>query len=222
MIRINTAYQELQGGNKITESAFESGYESLSGFNYMFKKVIGSSPKESRDKNIILMTRFTTPIGPMYACAVDDGVCMLEFTDRRMLETELEDIQKRLNARIITGENEHLVQLKKELAEYFDGRRKEFTVPLNAPGTLFQQAVWKELRNIPYGSTRSYQEQAAALNNPRAVRAVASANGMNRISIVIPCHRVIGKNGHLTGYGGGLERKKWLLDHEQKYLNTNE
>lgn len=220
MLRINTAFQELQNGNKVTESAYDSGYESLSGFGYTFKKVMGSSPKESKDKNIILITRLTTPIGPMYACATNEGVCLLEFTDRRMLETEFEDLQRRLNATIIAGENEHLIQLKKELSEYFDGKRKEFTIKLHTPGSVFQQSVWKELKQIPYGETRSYQQQAVALKNPNAVRAVASANGMNRIAIVIPCHRVIGKNGHLTGYGGGLERKKWLLDHERKYTLT--
>ena len=125
----------------------------------------------------------------------------------RLLKTTLED-----------GENKHLKTLRKQLKEYFDGCRKEFTVPLVTPGTGFQQKVWKELQNIPFGSTRYYQEQAIALNNPDSVRAVANANGMNRISIVIPCHRVIGADGHLTGYGGGLKRKRsGLLDHEKKY-----
>ncbi len=218
MIRINTAFNELQEGKNVTDSAFDSGYESLSGFGYSFKKVVGSSPEESKDKNMILITRLTTPLGPMYACATNDGVCLLEFTDRRMLETEFKDLQKRLNAKIIAGENEHSIQLKKELKEYFDGKRKIFNVKLDAPGSDFQRSVWKVLRDIPYGKTRSYQEQAEILNKPKAVRAVGSANGQNRISIVIPCHRVIGKDGSLTGYGGGLERKKWLLEFEQKNL----
>ena len=103
---------------------------------------------------------------------------------------------------------------KKELDEYFLGQRKDFTVKLDTPGTDFQNSVWKALCDIPFATTASYQEQATRLNNPKAVRAVARANGMNRVAIVIPCHRVIGKDGSLTGYAGGLERKRWLLDHE--------
>ncbi len=91
-------------------------------------------------------------------------------------------------------------------------------MPLDTPGTDFQQSVWKILQNITYGETRSYKQQAIALNNPKAIRAVASANGHNRVSIVIPCHRVIGSNGSLVGYGGGLHRKRWLLDFEKSNL----
>ena len=108
--------------------------------------------------------------------------------------------------------------LQQQLEEYFVGKRKKFTLPLLTPGTDFQQSVWKELQNISYGTTRSYKQQALALDKGEAVRAVANANGMNRISIVIPCHRVIGEDGHLTRYGGGLWRKKWLLDLEKKNL----
>jgi AraC family transcriptional regulator of adaptative response/methylated-DNA-[protein]-cysteine methyltransferase len=165
---------------------------------------------------VILINRFTSPLGPRFVCATDEGICLLEFTDRRMLETEFRDLQKRLNATILIEENDHSKHAKRQLQEYFAGRRKTFTVPLHAPGTDFQQQVWKRLQDIPYGSTVSYQEQARRLGNPKAVRAVARANGMNRIAIIIPCHRVIGKDGSLTGYGGGLERKKWLLEHEQK------
>ncbi|MCL4156387.1 UNVERIFIED_CONTAM: hypothetical protein GTU68_053483, partial [Idotea baltica] len=122
---------------------------------------------------------------------------------------------KRLNAVILPGNNPHLSQLELELKEYFNGYRKKFTVALHTPGTDFQKKAWKALGDIPYGETRSYQQQAIRIDNPTAVRAVASANGFNRISIIIPCHRVIGKDGSLTGYGGGLEKKKWLLDFER-------
>jgi len=216
MLRINTAFQELQKGKKVTESAFSSGYESLSGFGYTFKRIVGASPNESVDKTIILINRFSTKLGPMFVCATQEGVCLLEFTDRRMLETEFKDLQQKLNAIILVGENEHIKQTKIELTEYFDGKRKKFTLPLHTPGTDFQQSVWNNLQKIAYGKTNSYQEQAIKINNPKAVRAVARANGCNRVAIVIPCHRVIGKDGSLTGYAGGLERKRWLLDHEKK------
>lgn len=214
MYRINSAFQELKHNKKVTATAFDTGYESLSGFGYTYKKLLGTSPQNSLDKNVIRIGRLTTPIGPMFVCATDKGVCLLEFVDRRMLETEFKDLQRLLNARIITGENEHIKQAKKQLAEYFSGERKTFSIPLHTPGTEFQNLVWDGLQQIPYGQTATYKEQAAKMERPKAIRAVASANGHNRISILVPCHRVIGSDGKLTGYGGGLERKRWLLNHE--------
>lgn len=218
MLRINDAYKKIKGGASVTDAALDSGYESISGFTDSFKSALGAAPSQSKQSSVITMMRIETPLGPMAACAVDDGLCMLEFTDRRMLETQFAIITKRFNAPVLQGTNGHLEQTARELAEYFEGRRREFTVPWVAPGTAFQQAVWKELTRIPYGTTRSYRAQAEALGTPEAVRAVANANGMNRIAIIIPCHRVIGSDGQLTGYGGGLWRKKWLLDLEQKSM----
>ena len=222
MIRINLAFQELKKGNSVSDSAYASGYESLSGFGYTFKKLVGNSPEESKDKPIILITRITSPLGPMFACSTEKGICLLEFTDRRMLETEFQDLQKRLNAIILIGENDHLKQLKVELTEYFVGDRKEFHVSLDTPSTTFRQQVWDMLIQIPYGKTASYKEQAIKIGNPKAVRAVANANGHNRVAIVIPCHRVIGSDGNLTGYAGGLDRKKWLLELEGSYKKPNQ
>jgi AraC family transcriptional regulator of adaptative response/methylated-DNA-[protein]-cysteine methyltransferase len=166
---------------------------------------------------MITTTKIETELGIMIAGAVDDGICLLEFSDRRMLNTEYRDLARYFKTSIEEGENSHFKTLLKQLKEYFEGSRKEFSLPLVTPGTDFQKAVWKALMEIPYGTTRSYQEQSAALGKPESIRAVANANGMNRISIIIPCHRVIGTDGHLTGYGGGLKRKKWLLDHEKKH-----
>jgi AraC family transcriptional regulator of adaptative response/methylated-DNA-[protein]-cysteine methyltransferase len=166
---------------------------------------------------MIITTNVETDIGIMVAGAVDEGICLLEFSDRRMLNTEYKDLERYFKTAIQEGESIHFIALRKQLREYFEGSGKEFSVPLVTPGTDFQQAVWKELMNIPYGTTRSYQEQSVALGKPDSIRAVANANGMNRISIIIPCHRVIGSDGRLTGYGGGLKRKKWLLDHEKKH-----
>ena len=220
MYRISVAFQELKNGKNTTETAFDSGYESLSGFGYTFKKIIGSSPTNSTTENVILISRLTTPIGPMFVCATENGVCLLEFVDRRMLESEFKDLQKRLNANIVAGENKHIKQAKEEIAEYFEGTRRAFDVKLETPGTDFQNLVWDHLQKIEYGRASTYQQQAEKINNPKAIRAVASANGFNRVSIIIPCHRVIGKDGKLTGYGGGLERKKWLLEHERKNAIT--
>jgi AraC family transcriptional regulator, regulatory protein of adaptative response / methylated-DNA-[protein]-cysteine methyltransferase len=166
---------------------------------------------------MIKTTNISTPLGEMIAGATQEGICLLEFNDRKILPAEYKDLIRLLNTEIEEGDNKHLKLLKKQLKEYFNGTRKEFTIPLVTPGSSFQQAVWKELQNIKFGSTRSYLEQSLALNQPDAIRAVANANGMNRIAIIIPCHRVVGSNGRLTGYGGGLKRKKWLLDHEKRY-----
>lgn len=216
MLRINTAFNKISNGESVTNTAFDLGFESLSGFNSSYKNIVGKSPTKVDKKNIINIIRFTTPLGPMFGCATSKGVCLFEFTNRRMLETEFKDLTKRLNAVILPGENEHLKLLQNEISEYFKGDRESFSIKLDAPGTSFQQKVWKVLKTIPYGETWSYQKQAIQLNKPKAVRAVANANGHNRIAIIIPCHRVIGKDGSLTEYGGGLERKKWLLDFERK------
>jgi AraC family transcriptional regulator of adaptative response/methylated-DNA-[protein]-cysteine methyltransferase len=166
---------------------------------------------------MIVTIKIESPIGELIAGATEEGVCLLEFADKRRASRECRDLVRLLKHSLEEGDNEHLQNLRKQLKDYFDGKLKKFTLPLVTPGTDFQQAVWKELLEIPFGNTRSYQEQANILNKPDSVRAVANANGMNRISIVIPCHRVIGSDGSLTGYGGGLRRKKWLLDHEKKY-----
>ena len=166
---------------------------------------------------MITTTKIDTDLGIMIAGAVDEGFCLLEFSDRRMLNSEYKDLARHFKTTIQERENKHFNTLREQLKEYFEGCRKEFSVPLVTPGTTFQQAVWKELMNIPYGTTRSYHEQSVALGKPESIRAVANANGMNRVSIIIPCHRVIGSDGHLTGYGGGLKRKKWLIDHEKKH-----
>ena len=158
-----------------------------------------------------------TPIGDMAAAAMKEGICFLEFTSRPALESEINKLALAFNATIKPGSNRHLRALRRQLKEYFRGKRKEFTLKLVTPGTDFQREVWETLKKIPYGETISYLEQAKMMNNPGAFRAVAGANGSNRIAIVIPCHRVIGSDGDMVGYGGGLDKKKWLIDHERKF-----
>ena len=216
MYKLNSAFKKLQQGETSLETALDVGYESLSGFNEGFKNVFGESPKKGKFQKILDLKRIETPIGTMISCADDSGICLLEFSDRKALPKELKQISEHFKANIIQGENKHFIQLEKELKEYFDGKRNHFDVPLSTVGTDFQRKVWGVLRTIPYGKTRSYQQQAEILGNPKGVRAVANANGVNKISIIIPCHRVIGSDGKLTGYGGGIWRKQFLLDLERK------
>lgn len=166
---------------------------------------------------MIRTTIINTPIGEMFAAATGEGICLLEFSERKSLESELTALALTFKSSQKKGGKKQLRILKKQLKEYFEGKRKTFSVPLIIHGTEFQEEIWKVLGTIPYGTTISYLNQAKLISNPGAVRAVANANGSNRIAILIPCHRVIGSDGDLTGYGGGLDRKRWLIDHEKKY-----
>jgi len=159
-----------------------------------------------------------TPLGEMIACAVDEGICLLEFTDRKNIDKQLKSLSKSLNAEIEEGNHIHFEQLESELKEYFEGKRTNFEVPLFIKGTEFQQKVWQLLREIPMGEIRTYKQQSEFLGNPKAIRAVGTANGINKIAILIPCHRVIGSNGELVGYAGGIWRKQKLLELEKAIL----
>ena len=152
-----------------------------------------------------------SPLGGLIAGASPEGICLLEVPELDRLEPQMQTIRRRLGCAIEPGDSPHLDHLEQELARYFAGGLAAFTVPLVMRGTPFQERVWMELRRIPYGQTRSYEELARALGAPGAPRAVGHANGMNPVAIVVPCHRVINKNGHLGGYGGQLWRKEKLL-----------
>jgi len=216
--RMSAAFKKIKNGENILETALDSGYESLSGFNERFKNVLGASPKNSKIQTVIDLKRIETPIGTMYACAVEEGICLLEFTDRKNIEKQFRSLSTALNAEIIQGGNIHFGQLEEELKEYFEGRREKFDVPLYITGTEFQKKTWQLLREIPIGETRTYRQQSEFLGNPKAIRAVGTANGINKMAILIPCHRVIGSNGELVGYAGGIWRKQKLLELEKAVL----
>ena len=165
--------------------------------------------------NTLLSQRIVSPLGDLYVCASARGVCLLEFAGTPRIAHESRQLERHFGCPITLGENEHTRQTAAELGEYFAGTRRDFTVALHPAGSDFRQRVWAALRAIPYGTTTHYQALAATIGHPAAVRAVAAANGANAIAILIPCHRVIGKNGALTGYGGGIHRKAWLLAHER-------
>ena len=213
--RLGKALEQIRLGIDLDDVALGYGYNSHSGFREAFVKAFGNAPGRSRRTDCILTSWFESPLGPLLIGATSDGICLLEFTDRRMLDAQFATVRRYFKSAVVPGENDHIRQLKRELEVYFAGTLKRFTVPLVFPGTPFQQRVWKELLRIPYGKTLSYEEMGRRIGSPSAQRAVGHSNGLNRIAIVIPCHRVVNKNGKLGGYGGGLWRKQKLLNLER-------
>jgi AraC family transcriptional regulator of adaptative response/methylated-DNA-[protein]-cysteine methyltransferase len=209
--RLGKALNALQQGADLDDVALGYGYESHSGFREAFTRLFGQAPGQSREATCIVVSWLETPLGRMVAGATNEGICLLEFTDRPILEAEFAALQKRFGAVIIPGTNAHLEQLQTEITHYFAGDLRQFSVPLLLAGTPFQEEVWGELLHIPYGETHSYDELAKKLGHANEQRAVGQANGANRISILVPCHRVVNKQGRLAGYSGGVWRKQLLL-----------
>jgi len=166
---------------------------------------------------MIITKHITTPLGKMIAGATDEGICLFDFEFRKMMPVIRKRIGSFLQDDFAEGEHELIEQLQQQVNEYFKGDRQQFDLPLLLTGTAFQQKVWEALHTIPYGSTRSYMQQTKVLGDEKAIRAVARANGENCLAIIVPCHRVVGSDGSLTGYAGGLKAKKWLLEHEAKH-----
>lgn len=213
--RRGAALQQIRNGGTLDAAVFESGYDSHSGFRDAFAKAFGGPPGGCVDRESIFVSWLESSLGPLMAVATADGVCLLEFTERGTLKAQLTALQKRFDTPVVPEPNEHLEKLRAELAGYFAGSLQGFSVPLSYRGTAFQQRVWEQLLAIPYGETRSYEQLAVAKGQPKAVRAVGHANDLNRICILIPCHRVVNKDGRLGGYGGGLRRKQYLLELER-------
>jgi len=217
-LRLARAFRQLRAGERMDEVMLGHGYESHSGFRSAFARVFGQTPGKSakgEDADCLHAELIETPLGPMLAAADGKAVCQLEFADRRALERSYAELRRKFALPVVPGPNRILEQLRRELGEYFAGKRKEFTVPVAQHGSDFQKRAWRELRRIPYGSSASYEEIARRIGAPGAVRAVARANATNPIYLLVPCHRVIGKNGGLSGYGGGVWRKRLLLDLER-------
>jgi len=214
--RLGVALREVRRGGRVDQAKNGSGFESASGFREAFTKIFGDPPTTAKSREPMFVERIDTPLGGMIAVADDEGLRLLEFADRRALESELSILRKRLGTNAVPGEHPHLDAIRSQLADYFSGRKLEFDIPLTPVGSDFQLRAWEILRSIPVGETRSYSWMAQQLGDPGARRAVGRANGTNMICIVIPCHRVIRADGTLCGYGGGLWRKKWLLDHERQ------
>lgn len=222
--RLGLAMNSIRNGGSVLDAQLAAGYESSSGFRDAFHSIMGAAPQ--RTKHVTQSTLFATaplvaswldtPIGAMIAISDEAALHLLEFTDRRGLEREIERLRQRRKIGIVPGRTKVTDSIEGELQRYFDGQTGQFNTPLALLGSPFQQSVWAALQAIPVGETRSYAALARGMEKSEAIRAVAQANGANQLAIVIPCHRVIESGGGLGGYGGGLQRKQWLLRHERK------
>jgi AraC family transcriptional regulator of adaptative response/methylated-DNA-[protein]-cysteine methyltransferase len=215
--RMGLALSEVRKGGRVDSAQDGSGFESASGFREAFTRIFGDPPTAAKSRSCMFAERIETPLGAMLAVADDEGLRLLEFADRRALESELSTLRQRLKTNVVPGEHKYLKAIGTQLARYFSGENLKFDVQLAPIGSDFQLRAWEILRSIPVAETRSYSWMAERLGDPGARRAVGRANGTNMLSIIIPCHRVIRADGTLCGYGGGLWRKKWLLDHERKW-----
>lgn len=216
-MRLGESLTQIRRGADVTDVALGHGYESMSGFREAFARTFGKPPGRARRDDCIVSRVLETPLGPLIAAATSRALCLAEFVDRRALETQFKVLRRRFACAVVPGRNAAMDQFERELSEYFAGTRRAFSVPIDFPGTPFQKLVWDALQRIPYGRTCSYEQLARAIGHPKACRAVGRANGENRLGIIIPCHRVVNANGELGGYGGGLWRKRALLDLEQRH-----
>ena len=216
--RMGIAMKQIRAGHAVIDAQLAIGYESSSGFRDAFSRIMGAAPTLLGGARVLKATWLDTRLGPMMAIADEDALYLLEFVDRRGLEREIERMRNRTKSAIIPGVTPPMSLIERELSEYFDGTLKTFKTPIHLLGTPFEQRVWGELMKIPPGETRSYANIAQAMGQPSAFRAVARANGSNQLAIVIPCHRVINANGEPGGYGGGMARKQWLIEHENREM----
>jgi AraC family transcriptional regulator of adaptative response/methylated-DNA-[protein]-cysteine methyltransferase len=215
--RLGLAVGTLQQGGSVMDAQLDAGYESGSGFREAIGRLIGDAPIRMAAHQILSAQWLDTPIGAMLAVVDDAGVHLLEFAERKALPNEIRRLRERVGP-IRFGHHPMLDRLAGEVEQYFSGRPTTFTVPVVQRGTPFEASVWDALRQIPAGQTRSYGALAGAMGRSSAVRAAARANGANQVAIIVPCHRVIGADGSMTGYGGRIWRKQWLLNHEQRMV----
>jgi AraC family transcriptional regulator of adaptative response/methylated-DNA-[protein]-cysteine methyltransferase len=215
--RLQAGMQSLKTGSAVIEAQLDAGFDSASGFRAAFTRLFGHPPHHMRGESQLVADWIDTPLGGMIAIADNEALHLLEFTDRKALAQGLRKLSGAMGGRIGLGRTAITYQVEAQLGDYFNGRDARFTVPVRLFGTEFQKRVWQELQQIPAGQTRSYAQLARAIGQPTAVRAVARANATNRIALVVPCHRVIGADGSMTGYAGGLWRKERLIQTETAY-----
>lgn len=220
--RLQSGFSTLAAGGSVIAAQLDAGYASPSAFRVAFTRLLGQSPSAFSEPAILFADWFQTPLGPMIAVSDQSHLHLLEFSDRKALPAQLKRLSQAAKGRIGFGNPPSTELAKTQLGAFFQGQSAEFTIPLALHGTSFTRQIWDHLQTIPVGQTCSYSQLAAAIGRPTSVRAAARANGANQISIVIPCHRVIGADGSLTGYGGGIWRKQRLIELELQYLSDVE
>jgi len=217
--RIRHGFERLSNGGRVIDAQLDAGFDSASGFRTAFANLLGQSPGSFSGKERLKADWIATPLGPMIAVCDAHALHLLEFAGRKALPAELRKLRSLVRGDIGLGRNDIIDQLEAELGLYFSAKSASFNVPLVMHGTAFTRTVWEALQQIPAGETRSYSDIATNIGKPSATRAVARANGANQIALIIPCHRVLGADGSLTGYGGGLWRKQQLIELESQFLD---
>ncbi|MGA0616130.1 bifunctional transcriptional activator/DNA repair enzyme AdaA [Paracoccus sp. KR1-242] len=215
--RLREGFETLSGGGPVIAAQVDAGFESASAFRVAFARILGAAPAELAQGGHLRASWIPTPLGDMVAVASDTHLHLLEFVDRKALPTELQKLRAATPGGLGLGRTRITEQAAAELEAFFTGRLPRFSTPVHQLGSAFSREVWDELRRIPAGETRSYADVARQIGRPSATRAVARANGANQIALMVPCHRVMGADGSLTGYGGGLWRKQRLLEIERQY-----
>jgi len=215
--RLQEGFSTLAGGGKVIDAQLTAGFESPSAFREAFARILGQAPGAFSQKPLLHADWVASPLGPLIAVADRTQLHLLEFLDRKAFPAEFRKLQTYARGEIGFGRTEVTDQIQAELDRFFAGKGARFETKLALHGAPFTRDVWRELLTIPAGETRSYSEIAEAIGKPAAVRAVARANGANQLALIVPCHRVIGADGSLTGYGGGLWRKQRLIELERSY-----
>ncbi|MEM9107367.1 MAG: trifunctional transcriptional activator/DNA repair protein Ada/methylated-DNA--[protein]-cysteine S-methyltransferase [Pseudomonadota bacterium] len=212
--RLRDGFVTLSEGGRVVDAQQRAGFESSSGFRAAFAKLLGKAPGTFTGREMLKADWIDTPIGAMIAITDERSLHLLEFVERRALPAEVKRLNKSVRGDLGIGRYAPTDQIEAELEAYFEGKLRHFETPVTLHGTAFTRQVWRELQRIPAGQTRTYSQLAKAIGRPSATRAVARANGANQLALIVPCHRVIGADGSLTGYGGGLWRKKRLIELE--------
>jgi AraC family transcriptional regulator of adaptative response/methylated-DNA-[protein]-cysteine methyltransferase len=215
--RLKEGFTTLRSGETVLAAQIESGFESPSAFRTAFAALIGVAPGAFRKEALLQADWIETPLGSMVAISCQHRLHLLEFVDRKALAVEVRRLLERQPGGLGIGATEPTEQVRMELKAFFSGVSSTFETPCAFHGTAFEREVWSVLQQIPAGQTRSYSDLAATLGRPSSTRAVARANGKNQLAIIVPCHRILAANGDLTGYGGGLWRKRKLITLETSY-----
>jgi AraC family transcriptional regulator of adaptative response/methylated-DNA-[protein]-cysteine methyltransferase len=214
--RLGAGISKVRNGVRVIDAQLASGFESASGFRAAVERQFGEPPSRASGLRVVTTRWVESPLGTLLLAADEAGLRLVEFAVEERLEREIAELREGLGAVLVPGRSALLSAAERQLSEYFAGERTQFELELAPLGTKFELRVWRELGRIPFGETRSYAQIAGRIGRAGAQRAVGTANGRNRLAIVIPCHRVIRGDGELSGYGGGVARKRWLLDHERR------